>query len=910
MRPSAPLRVASLAAAAAAVFLALRSVPPEGYLEEPAAAAEKATRKFIERVKRDNKILAFWTFDAVRPGVRSPSLEGLDPAGAGSVSAKGRFGEGRKLDGRRGRGIPVAKFHMPFADVSVTAWVRPGRLPGRQDVFVSYSGAIAGFRLDGDDLCYDQPAAGKGFVTLRTPFARSGGFSHIAAVARRAEGRAELYVDGVLKDSARFAPGEGSYRWRGGVGMGDPKNVRDPFRGVIDETIVWDKALSPEEVLRLAGRGSGVLAWGAAPWRLVRWKARLLVARAMEAVGGLVYSPPGRGTAADAVTRRLPGLRVYMRRGLRLKQARAYRRSLASRLRTDAAAKPREAVVAFGGKAEPAEICLHGGVERFDAAGSRPSYEIGFADGRRFLLIPPENTEWKCYWPGQDPLSGRAGSPDCAIVRLSMDQRLLGIYALVDYSRMGVAGKGLVAGGARIPAAAADPTDVFMRDPRSPVPPAMRGKRLAAPPPRHLAPTWIDTPCDPAMLGENLSPERITTNLVLSAAAAGGGRVSWSSSDPGVIDPATGAVRRPAGAAPAVVVLTRRTSGAGGALISEEAFAVRVMPARIGVGALFVYHPFRLDKAYRQDAFVAFCRPGEDVPSVRSFATQGRGGGVRYRGNTSYSRSKRRLLNLKLDSPHHIFGGSDDRGVALVNARQDESFVLNTLSRELYRSFPPGDGSPPRIAPGLVHAEVYVNGRFYGLFEASERLNCALAGSPASAIYRHATARPRIPAMCARHKTPPDLDTDAPYRRFAGWLRGEPDAQWARDVRRHVDVLNFIDTRFMLTLFQNCNGAPYGSPANDALAYDASREVFFNIPWDADTSACSTSGFFHVAYKFDLALERGLPGFDGLRRERWRTLRGAAIREDSLRDRIRRLEAALKPYAEYDDLHDGQLQAK
>ncbi len=96
-----------------------------------------------------------------------------------------------------------------------------------------------------------------------------------------------------------------------------------------------------------------------------------------------------------------------------------------------------------------------------------------------------------------------------------------------------------------------------------------------------------------------------------------------------------------------------------------------------------------------------------------------------------------------------------------MNSKQDPTFVRNRTAYGLFRSW--GTAAAPRPAPDSRFAEVFMNGRYYGLFELAARVDEDLLDDAFAAardpevsrwiIYRHETLFPRNADLRVRRPT-------------------------------------------------------------------------------------------------------------------------------------------------------------
>jgi len=224
--------------------------------QDPAVRAEAS--RTAERLSRDERLLAHWSFDDPRAAGRDVTGRGNDGKVRGCTSEPGKVGRALRFD--KGRFIELGKpkaMRIGGVPLTILAWARPAKPTG---VVVARGGAFCGFSLyvkDGtarfgihrDPNGPGAIAAGKDQVV--------GTWVHLAGVVRK--DRIELYVNGRRAASAKtagFIPGECGQGMEIGFDAGNsPAEITDGFVGLLDEVKVYAAALSAEEIARHAAAG-------------------------------------------------------------------------------------------------------------------------------------------------------------------------------------------------------------------------------------------------------------------------------------------------------------------------------------------------------------------------------------------------------------------------------------------------------------------------------------------------------------------------------------------------------------------------------------------------------------------------------------------------------------------------------
>ena len=941
------------------------AAPPEWLFDAPLQRVEKTRARLTRHLADRRGLLHAITFDEPVPGdffSERPFVY------SGTVAGPGRYGQALKFDGRERTQVETPlRWDQIGSAFTLSFWVKIPR--GRPDQCIWYragQGIQVGFHLDEGRMAFDVPTAAGERQCAAYPFERYGQFVHLAATVDAAQGKMVLYEDGRRMAEKSFAY-DGMPQANMAFGKHSWYANRDPFRGWIDEATVWGRVLPDKEIQRLARSRRGVLwTWGGTPrylkWRWAQMQVRLLRAYAGWADGLASATPPVRRELG--AIQQLPELRVTLSGKVRRELIAAHRRSRVSGRRTQSGARPRPAHVAFKGQIHPATICLAGGDMEY-ADGARAGYEVELQDGaqilgaRRLLLRSPESGAW--LYPLVDArIRKRSGLPAVSngLCRLRINGLALGTYLFSNHDR-----GGLLPGDFRetnmdairhpiqwnrlfhrerwrdwAPAAARAAWPLPLRDMQA-IYDAVVGEwggclrgdlqnplarmeivRILAQNRERIAFLWPPAPEDQSraqtiadfldefmVLGSNASPDRLVAPLDLGLAPfrEAGLQIRWRSSDPAVLG-AGGDIFRPAEGGPIGVRLVATVDD--GKAIAEKELVFRVMPSQIALPALFVNVRDALDKTRRADAVVEICEPGEDFPARTLFATQGARGGIEHRGNSSYWKLKK-LFSIKTDAPHRFFDESGRRVLLAINSLQDSTFVRNRVAYGLFRSW--RTERAPRLAPETRHAEVFMNGRYCGLFEIGERIDEDLLAdgapppaedpeSPRWIIYRHESLSPRTSDMRARRPGDHNGDFSEPYLELERFLARPTDEAWERELAQRLDLASLADYQLLLNIFQNRNGYPFRFLLHEALVYDVAGQTFFHVPWDFEAGTRQGEWEWLQSGLME-RLERESPSYAARLAARWRELREqGGLTPEALEARIDAAARPLRGYVEWD----------
>ncbi len=693
-----------------------------------------------------------------------------------------RNGWGRSFSGTRWSAIHTPGLWHDIGSnhtLSIRIKLRP---PSEyQDIlFTHHAGRSVGLKLLDGQLTFFIPSR-SGAESISYPFTRWNEFVHIAAVADAENGAARLYENGKLMAEGSFEEVDfpnhnieiGARRWY---------DMRDPLDAVVDDTVIWNRALSSREVRRMAeSRRSAIRIL--APVRHVVWRgAEAYASGIRRGLRYIDYFDPrifhGRARSAD-----IPEIHFVMRKRHARHFNHAHFRSEISGRRTKQGADYKTVDFLFNDKAARGRLTLDGSDVAYGHSPRKAfllETEGGALDGMNYFRIkPPEDVGW--IVPLLDARLARALDVPATrngLCRVFINGRFEGIYYFEDDTRRAVA---------------PDASRVFLHGPdnpghwpfvfKDPYPdmPAPRGaprEHIPLSPDRvaqifdevveEVAPLLKNDVMAPfsrrelvyrlrtlreelhekwssassassaetvaayvtpfMVLGGNPAPLYIREDLNLDVLRNTGARISWTSSHPDIVD-AKGRVRLPDGDDPVGVSLTARIDD--GETVVERVLDFRVMPARPRIPALMIHVNEPLQKSRRVDARIE--KYAEDPFTAQVYrAAQGERSGIKFRGNTSfwqmhhrpegYDHAIRKMsFSIRFEDAHRFLNDSETKHIYLANGYIDIALLRNKLAYDLFKAMS-GAGAQ-RYAPDISWAEVFVNGHYQGIYEFGTRID-------------------------------------------------------------------------------------------------------------------------------------------------------------------------------------------
>ncbi len=883
---------------------------------------------------------------------------------SGTVIVPGRFGGACKFDGRE---RTTVDYPLEWASLggryTLSMWLKITGENHSQDIFyTSGLGQRSGWCRENGRMTFYVP--GDAGQVASYPFTQRGRYVHLAAVVDEDAGSFRVYENGLERARGALA----SVRQpRQNLAFGKPLWFQDryPFTGQLDDVAIWNRPLTENEVREIARAGKGLVSFYAAGRRrgLAMADRAWMLLRRMAGLRDLTGALTPEGYQALAASRNLPEIRLRMTGATRRRLLSAHHRSRRSGRRIQSGARRRPVFVGFRGKSYAAQINLHGSNIQYSDV-ERPSLELlleedaGWTNGsRRLRLRPPETGHW--LWPETIArCRRRMGLPaiEGGFYRLKINDKPCGIYSVDAYDSLGILPgdlAGVAEGFAKNPTqwqqvmsttqeepwermvavqgwpglaevlqdafheVRRDRAALLKHDLQSPLTGREIRQRIQDQQMRVEAYVTNSSTCTNAaaaaadfldeymLLGRNLSPQRVVSSLELDKLKLPGISIVWQAGHPGRIA-ANGTVTRPDTGPPVASSLTAVLDD-GVRRVARDLY-FRVMPRHVSLPAVLLTLRDTVSKTRRVDAAVSLCEAGEDETGRRLLATQHGRGGVSHRGNSSYWYAKK-LLAIKTDRAHRVFGDDGRRHLLTVNSLQDPTFVRNGLAYGMYRDW--SEPGCPRPAPRVRPAEIFINGRYHGLFELCTRIDDILLdesmgtevgdrAEPRWIVYRFEKVRPREPIMRAIRPPPHRGLWQEPFVDLRQWLRSLPDAEadWPRELARRIDVPGMIDLQLLLNLTQNLNGQPFLFPLHEALVYDRSRDLFTQVPWDFDILYMPEFGW--IQNDTMRLCERSWPDYRTELRRRWKRLRQHTLAFGALQKRIDRLAQPIEGYVEWD----------
>jgi hypothetical protein len=272
---------------------------------------------------------------------------------------------------------------------------------------------------------------------------------------------------------------------------------------------------------------------------------------------------------------------------------------------------------------------------------------------------------------------------------------------------------------------------------------------------------------------------------------------------------------------------------------------------------------------------------------------------IKYRGKSARL-FPQKSYGLRFSEKISLLGFSDTSFI-LIPSFLNASLARNKLVYDLFRSMHWDDS--PRFAPHLCFVEVFINGRYEGIYELTEQITSTLLGlepfqkknSSHSVLYKVRASNYNFKAQhfqsySQKEPDPKVLTYWEPYNEWAHLITNTSQEEFRERVSAAIDLKNMIDFHLLLNLAYNKDGTDH----NLFMARDQKKgSPFFFVPWDYDRS-------FELQYDQWLSnklldrLLKEVPPFKIAFKERWEDLRKNQLAETAILARIAEIRETVK----------------
>jgi len=252
-----------------------------------AALNSKAPASFID----DSSLVFYYSFDNVTDIVADQSGNGHDGVVNGDVTAESvgkysgaaKFVSGSYLD-LDGENFPVEE--VPTTGITLAAWIKCENTGGDHAIFNARASDSTWLvhpeaRSSGEFRWLLRSAGGTTIFDIRAGAVTWNEWQHFAGTYDKASGKAILYINGEMVHEENISnPADIAGDWGSGARVGYNIDNARPFTGLMDDLLMFRRALSPAEVKKLMQGIGSPLAFGPTPadgtlhadtWANVNW---------------------------------------------------------------------------------------------------------------------------------------------------------------------------------------------------------------------------------------------------------------------------------------------------------------------------------------------------------------------------------------------------------------------------------------------------------------------------------------------------------------------------------------------------------------------------------------------------------------------------------------------------------------
>lgn len=854
-------------------------------------------------------VVAYWSFDdspieeAVSRGVNFTK---------GTCMEGGHFGRARRfIAGQQGSvesSVPVGAIGKRY---TASCWLKFHEIMAHQTVFDLlhvHDGKLTVMLSDQETLTCPVP------VTDR--------FFHVAYTVDEEARRAQLYVDGTLKDERQF---KGLVRHVYDVRFGQSK-WQPPCSFTLDEVAIWNRLLPGQEIAKL-------------------WRARvpLNVRHAFVSLGkqavleGLQSGLHSFLLAADLFNPCIGGSRVYAsgfpraRLGMSPSDIRAFKKYHNRRCREGlnepyaVSDKRRVKFDDADGEYEAQAMVVDDPARMYSSYKRKTFLVATRADegrpARRMLFQPLENTPFMLALTAAE-LARQYGYPLAPprLYALDVNTTFEGLY--LARSLTGFEGPGGSADEetwkaclARLPVSRREALEVFdailarhraalLSDRKCPMTTRELLDAVAAQR-RMIEDVLSGKPREPdaatlaARVGDYLQPGLfiggnpaaclVVKDLDLSRRSLPGGvTLTCRSLTPAVVSDDGRITAAADHSTTATVEVAVRT--ATGEMTKPLSF--RVLPACRKVPVVRVDVVAPVDAEHDSPCTVDYLGKADEASTRVA-------GLVRYRGNTALVKAQKKYYHLKLDTRLGVGDIAPTRRWLLTSSYRDPTFMRDKLSYDVFRSF--SEPGKPRYAAHVEFVELVVRNEYMGLYGLSERLDAETLGLKTpqpdnpwtSVLYKSVGAQASFTRLGHGNylQEEPDWKTSVcwgPYESLIRLVGGSDNAYFREHVDEAIDIGNIMDFEILLLLTNNREGRNF----NLYIARDRGPGArFFLVPWDYDMTYRS-AGF--ISNGLIDRLHHQVPGYTRRMQDRWKSLRQDRLSEPVLMGRMDGIDATIK----------------
>lgn len=401
-----------------------------------------------------------------------------------------------------------------------------------------------------------------------------------------------------------------------------------------------------------------------------------------------------------------------------------------------------------------------------------------------------------------------------------------------------------------------------------------------------------------AFLGSNLSPDFVMFDLDFKPLVIDDVRIEWRSLSPNLIDDHGHIIDRPVTNAYALANIEARLyEGRTSNLLSAKRYELSIVPAALQLPLVRIYvAPGNMRRNMVKLKCLMQYLGSESINLSSDYAS----GGMELKGNSTIKFPKK-PYHIRTDDAFTYPGLYKANDFFLRASFKDRTLMHEKLSFELWEVM--GKGKIHYRVPHEQYVELFVNDKYQGLYLFGESINRAFLKLPRydkdadrnSVMYfaKHGNARYDRPlTQYYTQKNPHWKDmagnSFGPLVDLLNFIGKSSHEKFAAEVSDLIDVDEIMDYQILLNFACNTDAVNCNQYI---VRNNRKKDKFYVVPWDYES--CSFIGpasrCLYNALMYRLSFD--LPGYNEKMHKRWAELRSNELADENISKKIEKMEA-------------------
>ncbi len=870
----------------------------------------------IKRRCKKNGIFALWTFDTLDI---KEYISNQICSNVGTWLTKGYIKNGRKFISSRKTYIETP-IHWPDlgTEYTISLWIKINKTSKFQAIMCIKHGTTSGFLLKRGYLEFHVPYKKTQYASYK--FATYGKFVNIVAVTSLSQKRVYLYENGILKDSKAI---EGIKHIKSNIIFGKYRSykVYYPLDGIIDETVIWRRALRPDEIKKIAESRSLLKSL---TYRIgKKYALKLYFMEIIEKFSALWLKwIDYLNIFVDKDGVNVPKMNLILSKKDQKHIKECKNLSFSHGFLVKKAEKWRKASIIF--KRKKLKI-LFRYFEYSEKHWKNPKVTL-------LISFKDKNTPFKCKDIILSPVeinghiiplvykniitsSNSFYNYEMGLVRLHINHSYRGMYYYYEYDPLYKKYQDhsqMLQTLISLPISYEKFDKIYSRidrsitpliesDPWNPVPDSILRFHVARykdnilkilknrqnRPDRETLNSIANLITSKLILKDNPAFSFILSDLNLLQYNDSNLSIYWKSSKREILTEKGKLNRHPTEEQNVQLTLFVKK----GHTIANKSINLTIMPKSLKLPIICITTSSAIRNTHRIPCSVKIINPTSGKIYEKFI------GGIKLRGNTSLY-YKKKSFSLKLSHGFRLFNFSGSKVVYLISAYADPTLMKNRLCFDLFRSF-----SKENYAPKIKFVELFIDHKYQGIYQLTERIDRYLLrfnkynklNRIHAAIYKAESRYARFvkPVHQAYKQIEPKSKYGSywsPLDQLTLFIGKSNKKEFREHIEEVLNISNYIDFHIILNFAFNKDGTNHNLfiARNNNL-----RSKFIIIPWDYDKTLSGPTNRWLTNELFN-RLMKDIPGFRNRFKNRWSTLRKKELSERYIYRLIDAYKAELK----------------